>query len=552
MIEKKFVVRRNKFIIFFSAIFILSLLIRFSDRFGNIIDLLFEPFLRGPRYFLYTVFDDLETIFTKNEQVRHGLETLTWVGAVGGIASKFIQLEAMHSQVKAFNRTLTVVDSKLLLRQTTSNVRLCDIFVFPKNIKCATLSPSVVVRKMSPRCTRPPPSIVEDGNRTLLPFKVDQYGLRKGSTRLLAPSTTLRFNDTHCALAHGLSFPVGRQEDRLPIIFQRKYQEYLKKAKKALGLSPNHTSYYLSHDTEEFIDPSFGSSSSSVPHGDNDGVKRHSSKKGKSKSRVWRRRRRRNLRSGGKSDSSSSHPNPSKGAESLASKKNENASSTADPSTVKSRAELSNVDSNKPTLTTSVRATDTGHSDDAVLTVIHWQKGLQVRGVQCDQFQAPMLLSVPTKHTKISSNPTGGTVAPRLHTGSCITPISVANFIALVKNVTQSHELSTSSKSDKREGTHDDSSGVEKKATPTKKNIIYIATDIEDPKVLKSLSNAGFKRYRDLNLPIKLTPLDSLVVELELMIESDVFFSWGATDTRDFVVHARMQRAIAARKRVTH
>lgn len=77
-------------------------------------------------------------------------------------------------------------------------------------------------------------------------------------------------------------------------------------------------------------------------------------------------------------------------------------------------------------------------------------------------------------------------------------------------------------------------------------SIIYVATDEpQDSTAMETLRSAGFVTFSDVATASFLGQTDSLTVlavEVQLMLDAEMFLAWGISEVNDVVEHERMQR----------
>ena len=73
--------------------------------------------------------------------------------------------------------------------------------------------------------------------------------------------------------------------------------------------------------------------------------------------------------------------------------------------------------------------------------------------------------------------------------------------------------------------------------------VTYIATNENDSYSLDFLRNRGYKMFHDITvshlLPLPVSSLDAMVIELMLMVDCDYFFAWGESSVNNLVYRSR-------------
>lgn len=72
--------------------------------------------------------------------------------------------------------------------------------------------------------------------------------------------------------------------------------------------------------------------------------------------------------------------------------------------------------------------------------------------------------------------------------------------------------------------------------------LLDIATNEKDPEMLKYLKSKNYRLFQDFQSELEklqLTSLDTFVVELLLMCDADIFFSWGFSNIHYFLYKCR-------------
>lgn len=189
----------------------------------------------------HIAFDALYVIPTNWQHLPVDNGTIfNWITTREGLTSRFMQMERIHSQVRAQNRTLRIIDNQSIHYKDLPKICMCDIFVLPSTIICSSVSPNVVVHKFN--CVLD--KLVPEQNH-----KVEGYRVRKQYSWLVKPSKKVIWNigGTACGLLYGLNFPFVHNSDALEIIFQLKYTQMFERVRDNLGYAFRQGDYVVAH-----------------------------------------------------------------------------------------------------------------------------------------------------------------------------------------------------------------------------------------------------------------------------------------------------------------
>ena len=126
-----------------------------------------------------------------------------WISTREGLTSRFNQMEIIHSQLQARNRSLVIIDNPSVHYKDLPAISLCDIFQLPASITCSALSPNVLVQKMQCYMT----------NVTEQKYQVQGFAVRRGHAARVegVRPDSIRWDGPDaidCGLLYGYSFPL--------------------------------------------------------------------------------------------------------------------------------------------------------------------------------------------------------------------------------------------------------------------------------------------------------------------------------------------------------
>jgi len=172
------------------------------------------------------------------EGLRSGNNTFTWIPTREGLTSRFLQMELIHSQLRAHGRALRVVDNPSSHYKDTTALRLCDIFLLPASIICSSVSPNVVVHKTN---------CFIDDIKPEQAHRVKGYCVREAYTELVPRIQAVDWATLSCGLLFGFNFQILHETDRMDVIFLPRLVALFEKVRDNLGYSFKAGNYLVAH-----------------------------------------------------------------------------------------------------------------------------------------------------------------------------------------------------------------------------------------------------------------------------------------------------------------
>ena len=184
-----------------------------------------------------------------NANFSSSANVVTWISTREGLTSKFYQMERLHSQALAHDKTLRVVDNvSVHYKDKPQGISMCEVFVLPSTISCLALSPNIVVRTQTCRLHDAP------ANEAKMWVQMRGFGMREANSAFVDRRVPFDFSnnvekdDHKCIIAFGFYYPLlDQQRHVLPIVFQQKYVDMKEEVKRRLGLQQHDTNYVLAH-----------------------------------------------------------------------------------------------------------------------------------------------------------------------------------------------------------------------------------------------------------------------------------------------------------------
>lgn len=160
---------------------------------------------------------------------------LIYIPTREGLASRFGQLEVMHSNALSVKRNLIVLDNYSVHYKDLGKISLCDIILLPSTIKCSSASIEKVIQSF--HCTMPPVPLEKHKQDLKWLFKPSNFGLK--TLKDVNKLETFTWNKTLCTLAFGYFFSVRDSSHRIPIQFTPRYVNLFRTAFDNLQRSSN-------------------------------------------------------------------------------------------------------------------------------------------------------------------------------------------------------------------------------------------------------------------------------------------------------------------------
>jgi hypothetical protein len=161
----------------------------------------------------------------------HLLETpgkvFTWVPTREGLTSRYMQMEHLHSQLRAHNKTLRIVNAVSSHYKELPPVRLCDIFELPSTIECESASANAVVNCL--------PCVLD----AIVPSQrhhVESFNVRAQYAPLVPAKSIVDLSKERCGLLFGHNFPMVRgAADEIPVVVKPRYKQLFERVLDNLG-----------------------------------------------------------------------------------------------------------------------------------------------------------------------------------------------------------------------------------------------------------------------------------------------------------------------------
>jgi hypothetical protein len=136
-----------------------------------------------------------------------------WLPSTEGLSSRFFQIEAIHSHLIVYNRSLVIANMLSIHNHDVGRVNVCDIFVLPESIRCSNRPVSTIV--LGGKCV----SCIPAG-------KLHNHLVTGFLPAFVLPAKDFSWQTTTCAVLVGYEMPSNSSPKRklpIPVEFQSKH-----------------------------------------------------------------------------------------------------------------------------------------------------------------------------------------------------------------------------------------------------------------------------------------------------------------------------------------
>ena len=154
-----------------------------------------------------------------------GTKPLVYIPTREGLTSRYRQLEVIHSNLQAHNRSVLLVNQASVHYQDIKVVNFCEIFELPSTIECMDLDVKKTIRSL--KCIMPPLPEGTSREQEQWLFKPSKFGIE---TFNHVVDTSLNWSSTQCGLIYGNYWPVVKSQDFIPIRFRPRYRTQFQQA----------------------------------------------------------------------------------------------------------------------------------------------------------------------------------------------------------------------------------------------------------------------------------------------------------------------------------